>query len=80
MQPISQEAKSYLQERMPQFIRSVKRAKVEREHRRRATSLRITLAAFNEDVLLLHAALWYAGSYGITVCVQPSGGEETPAE
>jgi len=75
MQPITPEAKQYLQERMPQFVRAVRRATAGK-YRHNPLFLNVTLDQFNEDVLLLHAALWYAGSNRVVVCVHPANGEE----
>jgi hypothetical protein len=78
MQPITPEARRFLQERMPQFIRAVKQARAQLRLGKRPTSIRISLVELNEDALLVFAALWYAGSHGIAVRVLPTKEEATP--
>jgi len=71
MQPITPEAKQYLQERIPQFVRAVNQVRTQSRLKKEPASMHMSLLEFNEDALLLYAAMWYAGSCGVSVLLEP---------
>jgi hypothetical protein len=73
MEGISQEALDLLMQGAPQFVKCVDEAIIKGQIRRGPAQVSVTLEAFHDDPLLLYASLWYAGTKGVNVHVEPFG-------
>ena len=68
--PISKDALQLLQEGATEFIKDVDRLSSKPHRKTYRKSIRITLALFYDNPILLYAALWYAASRGVAVRVE----------
>jgi hypothetical protein len=69
MRPISSEALHLLRQGAPQFVKDVRRTLREGRASEGRLSLTVRLEDFDDDPMLLYAALWYACTEGIAVTV-----------
>ena len=76
LSPISKDARQLLREGAPEFMKEVDRLSSKPHRKTYRKSIRISLALFYDNPVLLYAALWYATTKGVNVKIELQQGKQ----